>query len=82
MVYRSINDLVKLRIDKALLMQEEIYEMEKICVCPECHKIVRLIEPSPLVCFRANEILKSNKCSWSEALQLALDEINNMEEEK
>ena len=48
--------------------------MEKICVCPECKRVVRVIAPSPGLCFRAGEILRDNLCLWSEALQLALDE--------
>jgi hypothetical protein len=49
--------------------------VEKICVCPEYHRVVRLIEPTPDICYRANEILASNVCSWDEALQIALEEM-------
>lgn len=51
--------------------------VEKICVCPECKKAVRWIEPTPAICYRANEILKSNLCSWPEALQIALEEMDD-----
>lgn len=54
--------------------------MEKICVCPECKRVVRVIEPSTNLCYRANEILSTNLCSWAEALQLALDEERNADE--
>lgn len=53
---------------------------EKICVCPECKRVVRLIEPSPDICFRANEILTANVCSWEEALQIALEELEDHEQ--
>lgn len=57
--------------------KREVLNVEKICVCPECKKVVRWIEPTPAICYRANEILKSNLCSWPEALQMALEEMED-----
>ena len=54
--------------------------MEKICVCPECKRIVRVVEPPPSLCYRANEILLERHCSWAEALQRALEEEEEEEE--
>jgi len=52
-----------------------VINVEKICVCPECKRVIRLVEPSLDLCYRANELLASNLCSWPEALQMAIDEI-------
>lgn len=55
--------------------------MEKYLVCPQCRKVVRLIEPTAEICFRANEILAKRECSYADALQRAIDEINCAETE-
>lgn len=46
----------------------------KICVCPECRKVVRLVEPSAAIRYRANEIIAETGKSDAEAVQMALDE--------
>ena len=54
--------------------------VEKICVCPECTRVDRLIEPSPAICFRANELIKNNECSWKEAIKQAVEEAEGGDE--
>ena len=51
--------------------------MEKYLVCPKCGKIVRLIEPTAEICFRANQLLKGKECTYGEALRQALDELRS-----
>jgi len=52
---------------------------EKYLVCPKCNKVVRVVEPSAEICYRANEILIKRCCSYAEALQRALDEVRDDE---